>query len=75
MSYQPVDLVQVFAWGARVGVVAAGATRGSFEFQYDPTWVRGGRQLAPLLMPLRNRLCVSEPAVRDLWWSATNAGR
>lgn len=55
MSYTPVDVVQVFAWGRRVGVLAAGRRRGAYDFEYDPAWVRTGVELAPVLMPRRLR--------------------
>ncbi len=53
MSYTPVDLVEVFAWGSRVGAVTAIGQRNAYTFQYDPAWVRAGIDLAPILMPRR----------------------
>ncbi len=51
-TYRPVDLVEVRAWGRTVGAVAPSGRRGAYAFEYDPGWVRGGIQLAPVLMPL-----------------------
>ncbi len=53
MSYRPVDLVEVIAWGDRVGAVALDPASGWYAFAYDPAWIRGGVELAPLHMPLR----------------------
>lgn len=54
MAYVPVSVVEVRAWGRRVGAVAAGG-RGNYAFEYDPEWLRTGIAPAPLLMPLRRR--------------------
>ncbi|HWL61075.1 MAG TPA: type II toxin-antitoxin system HipA family toxin [Microbacteriaceae bacterium] len=54
MPYQPVDLVEVRAWGRTVGALAPGG-RGTYAFQYADAWVRGGIELAPSLMPLRRQ--------------------
>ncbi len=53
MSYQPVDLVEVVAWGRRVGAAALDPASGWYAFAYDPDWIRTGVELAPLHMPLR----------------------
>jgi serine/threonine-protein kinase HipA len=53
MTYQPVDVVEVRAWGARVGAVALDPSSGWYAFAYDPDWVRSEIELAPLHMPLR----------------------
>jgi serine/threonine-protein kinase HipA len=53
MSYQPVDVVEVLAWGKRVGAVALDPNSGWYAFAYDPAWIRTGIELAPLHMPLR----------------------
>ena len=53
MSYQPVDVVEVLAWGRRVGAVARNPATGLYAFAYAPEWVAAGTELAPLHMPLR----------------------
>jgi serine/threonine-protein kinase HipA len=53
MTYAPVDIVEVLAWGARVGAVARNPATNRYAFAYDPDWVAGGVELAPLHMPLR----------------------
>ncbi len=54
MSYQPTDVVEVLAWGHRVGAVALDPTTGWYAFAYAPEWTDGGIELAPLHMPLRS---------------------
>lgn len=51
-SYKNVEVVEVKAWGRRVGAVAREPTRNYYAFSYDPAWVRTGIELAPLQMPL-----------------------
>jgi serine/threonine-protein kinase HipA len=53
MSYQPVDVVEVLAWGRRVGATALDPTSGWYAFAYDPGWLATDIELAPLHMPLR----------------------
>ncbi|NEM89818.1 type II toxin-antitoxin system HipA family toxin [Galbitalea soli] len=53
MSYQPVDAVEVSAWGHRVGVVAPDPGLGFYVFEYYPDWIARGIELAPLTMPAR----------------------
>lgn len=53
MSYEPVDVVEVLAWGRRVGAVAQDPATGLYSFAYAPSWVATGFELAPLHMPLR----------------------
>ncbi|HAS84262.1 MAG TPA: type II toxin-antitoxin system HipA family toxin [Verrucomicrobia bacterium] len=51
--YKPVNLVEVWIWGARVGAVAKDPRTGFYAFEYDPRFVRTGIELAPLFMPIR----------------------
>ena len=53
MSYQPTDVIEVLAWGDRVGAVALDPDTGWYAFAYAPDWVERGFELAPLHMPLR----------------------
>lgn len=50
-AYVPVDLVEVRAWGRRVGAVAFDPARGVYAFEYFPEWVDSGVQLSPLVTP------------------------
>ncbi|MCW2524373.1 MAG: phosphatidylinositol kinase, partial [Frankiales bacterium] len=49
MTYRPVSVLRVYAWGQLVGAVA-GDSRGVYTFEYTPQWVRRDVQLAPTLM-------------------------
>jgi serine/threonine-protein kinase HipA len=51
--YQPVDAVEVSAWGMRVGAVALEPGIGYYAFEYYPDWIARGIELAPLAMPAR----------------------
>lgn len=52
--YVPVDVVEVRAWGRRVGAVAGDPSLGAYVFEYAPEWWRGAVELAPLHMPNRS---------------------
>ncbi len=49
--YEPIDVVEVRAWGRTVGAVAADPTAGAYAFEYAPEWAAGQIELAPLRMP------------------------
>lgn len=51
--YTPVNVIQVYAWGEFVGALALDPRLGFYAFEYDPRWLRTGRELAPLQMPGR----------------------
>jgi serine/threonine-protein kinase HipA len=53
VSYAPVDLVEVRAWGRTVGAVAWDPRARCYAFEYDDAWLRAGQELSPLLMPGR----------------------
>ena len=53
MNYYPATVLEVSAWGERVGAVALDPTTGLYAFEYDGDWLRSGVELAPLHMPLR----------------------
>ncbi|VXC01888.1 type II toxin-antitoxin system HipA family toxin [Pseudoclavibacter sp. 8L] len=55
MAYRNVEVLRVEIFGRRVGAVAASATGRVFAFEYEPSWLRSGLQLAPLLMPAQTR--------------------
>jgi serine/threonine-protein kinase HipA len=54
MPWEHTRVVEVRAWGRRVGAVAA-TDRRAFTFEYDPAWVRTGVELSPELMPVTAR--------------------
>ncbi len=51
MSYTPIDLVEVRAWGHTVGAIALDPATEFYAFEYDPEWIATGAPLSPLLMP------------------------
>ena len=55
MSYQPVDLIEVKCWGARVGALALDPRSGFYVFEFDPRWSATGVELAPTTMPVGGR--------------------
>ncbi len=56
MTYVPATVLEVRAWGRRVGAVAQNPHSGFYAFEYDEEWRRGGVELAPLHMPLSDRV-------------------
>jgi serine/threonine-protein kinase HipA len=53
-------VVEVRAWGKRVGALAPDPRLEAYVFEYDPAWARTGIELAPLTMPVTRteRRCV-----------------
>jgi serine/threonine-protein kinase HipA len=44
-------IIEVWAWGTRVGAVAPDYKRGCYAFEYDPSWKELGVELAPITLP------------------------
>lgn len=44
-------VIEVLAWGKRVGALAPDPRLQAYVFEYDPAWARSGIELAPLTMP------------------------
>lgn len=65
-------VIEVRAWGKRVGAVAPDPRLGCFVFAFEPAWRRSGVELAPLTMPLadtRQRFAfadLAEPSFKRL---------
>ena len=55
MPHEPVDLVEVRCWGARVGAIALDPASGFYVFEYDQMWRDAGVELAPTTMPVGDR--------------------
>jgi len=51
---RPVDVASVKLWGSNVGAVAWNEQTGFGTFEYEPSFVRKGLEIAPLAMPLRD---------------------
>jgi len=49
-----VPVIEVRAWGNRVGAIAPDPKLGFYAFAYEPSWRRGGIELAPLTMPVED---------------------
>jgi serine/threonine-protein kinase HipA len=49
-------VAEVRLWGTTIGAVSLEDNAAVATFQYEPAFVRGGIQLAPLTMPLSNRV-------------------
>jgi serine/threonine-protein kinase HipA len=43
-------------WGTRIGAVALTDSTGVAAFEYEPAFLASGIQLAPLMMPLEERV-------------------
>jgi serine/threonine-protein kinase HipA len=50
-----IPVIEVRAWGKRVGALAPDPKLGYYVFAYEPSWRRSGIELAPLAMPLDDR--------------------
>jgi len=68
MTYEPVRLVQVRAWGRDVGVLVPSSTRRGYVFEYDPDWQRAGADMAPILMPRTQRGTFAFPNLNPDTW-------
>lgn len=51
MTYTPVDLIEVRAWGHTVGAIAFDPISEFYAFEYAPEWIADGPQLSPFQMP------------------------
>lgn len=58
-----VNLASVHYGGDRVGAVYWNESRRCAEFEYDPAFVRSGRELSPLQMPLREGVVYAFPSL------------
>jgi serine/threonine-protein kinase HipA len=53
--YRQATLIEVRAWGTTVGAVALDPASRYYVFEYDPSWLAHGVELAPFRMPARPR--------------------
>ena len=58
-----VNLASVHYHDERVGAVFWNESRRCAEFEYDPAFVQTGRELSPILMPLRSGVVYAFPAL------------
>jgi len=52
VTYTPVTVVEVRVWGKAAGAVALDPASGHYAFEYQPSFLRSGIELAPITMPL-----------------------
>ena len=55
MTFIAAQAIEVSLWGRRVGALAMGRD-GFSVFEYDPSFVRAGVEIAPFMMPIRTGL-------------------
>lgn len=64
MTYQRVEVLNVYVWDEHVGAVAPAGR--SYAFEYTPAWRRRHIELAPVLMPtISRRRIFSFPALSE----------
>lgn len=63
---KPTAVVEVRAWGERVGAVALDPKLGYYAFAYTPEWRRSGVELAPLTLPNNGPEVFVFPALPEL---------
>jgi serine/threonine-protein kinase HipA len=68
VSYTPVAVVEVSAWGRVVGAVALDSASGFYAFEYDDEWVEGGVELAPLHMARRRGVFIFADLPRETFY-------
>ena len=51
-AFRHASVIEVRAWGRRVGAAAFDPRRKAVAFEYAPEWIRSGIELSPLQMPL-----------------------
>lgn len=49
-----VTAAQIYIWGELVGAVQWSQKRGLASFEYAPSYIKNGQELAPIQMPLKN---------------------
>jgi serine/threonine-protein kinase HipA len=52
MTFVPIDVIEVRAWGRSVGAVAQDPSTGAYAFEYTSDWIASGVELSPLYLPL-----------------------
>ncbi len=60
-------VIEVRAWGQRVGAVAMDSVAGCYAFQYADTWIQHGVELAPLTMPRRHEPYIFPQLSKDTY--------
>ena len=55
-KFKQVDVVEVLAWGKRMGAVARDPNSGYFAFEYDSGFAKRGIELYASGQPILNRM-------------------
>ena len=56
MGRRTVTVARVRLWGRTIGAASWDDDRGFAHFEYDPAFIPGGREIAPLTMPLASEI-------------------
>ncbi len=67
-GYEATTVVEVRAWGQRVGAVAADPDRGVYAFEFADEWVAGPVELAPIHMPKQSGRVFVFPGLHEDTW-------
>lgn len=65
IKMRKVDVAEVYMWGSRIGIVKLDEGRQVSEFQYDEKFVTSNIQVAPLTMPLSDKVYAFPTLDRD----------
>jgi serine/threonine-protein kinase HipA len=68
VSFAPVDVIRVSAWGRVVGFVARDPSTNCYAFEYDDEWIRSGADLSPLRLPRQRGVFVFPHLSRDTYY-------
>ncbi len=65
MTYNPVSAIEVLCWNEKVGVLAPHPQYPFYAFEYYPSFLRTGIELAPLTLPLSRQTPVLFPHLSE----------
>ena len=68
MSFTPVDLIRVSAWGRVVGFIARDPSTNYYAFEYDDEWIRNGTDLSPFHLPRQRGVFVFPQLSRETYY-------
>lgn len=51
-----INTAEVYMWGTRIGIIHLGAEKPYASFEYDKDFLKSGIEVAPIYMPLSNRI-------------------
>src|ERR1019366_544445 len=68
VSFTPVDLIRVSAWGRVVGFIARDPSTNYYAFEYDDEWIRNGTDLSPFHLPRQRGVFVFPQLSRETYY-------